>query len=202
MTQNYTIEDIRAGLGASQRETQTYNEQKLINLMHYVVYLSEKTDGLFGAIKLNKILWFCDRFTFRKNYQTISTLSYYIRRENGPMIPDFYPLIKKMEEQGLIKVEKKFTHTFKTTNYQTLQKPDFNNFTDDDKNIIEEVADAIITNYNAEEISDLSHDICWRAFDNEDQIPIGMVLLENRHSTEELFKDTRDWAYTSLQKLS
>ncbi len=179
---------IEALLGIDPLPEQKFDKEKLKKLIHYVCH-KYKGDRNFGATKLNKIFWFADKYWFHKHQQSLTTLSYYMKRQRGPMLPGFYDLINELEKAGTVTVQIELPHSFQKKTYHCETQPDMAGISGEEIAMIDEVADAIINHYSANEISELSHDFCWCNAEMGREMPISMTLLEfSKEPTAETMK--------------
>jgi hypothetical protein len=71
-------------LGNIRVKKMKFNNKKFSNLVHYICYKCDDPSQL-GATKLNKILWYCDMFSYRWNSESM-TGENYIKRQFGPVV--------------------------------------------------------------------------------------------------------------------
>src|SRR4051794_31046134 len=76
------------------------NEAKLREL---IVYLADKCapDPRFGAVKLNKLLYFIDAFAFAKFGQPVTGVEY-MKQKRGPVPRRMVPAIAALKREGAI----------------------------------------------------------------------------------------------------
>ena len=77
------------------------DETRLKRLVHYVAWAAGKKDW-FGAIKLNKVLWFADARNFVLTGKPI-TGAVYIREKYGPIAKHMLVVQAELEKEGKIK---------------------------------------------------------------------------------------------------
>src|SRR3954463_16026178 len=82
-------------------------EERLRELLLYVVRKCED-DPRFGAVKLNKILFYSDFYAFA-NFGKAITGAQYMKLPQGPAPKNLIPARKKLEESGALEVFKKPT---------------------------------------------------------------------------------------------
>ena len=93
------------------RDIQIPDDDKLKELMLYVVEKSE-TDPTFGAIKLNKILFFSDFLMYWKTGKSI-TGQEYMKLERGPAPRRLLPVQKELLDtcEAVLKTTDYYGHT-------------------------------------------------------------------------------------------
>ncbi len=155
------------------------DKQKLKLIIQYVCEHYNSNGGL-GAIKLNKIFWFFDKYWFIENGESATSISHYWRQPRGPMIPDFYNVIKELEDDNILSVSTIGPNSFKQTKYNCYKKPDniLDFINSKQLELLDEIAQVIVEQISANEVSELSHKNCWHNFSNGSYIPIETVLWD------------------------
>ena len=122
-----------------------------------VLFICRRSDGdrRFGAVKLNKLLFFSDFIAYQKFGSAITSHKYQKLKE-GPAPRAMLPILQQMKEKGLVASAERdyFGRTQKLT--VALKEPDVSCFT------VEEIAlvTALIAefwNKDARQMSELSH---------------------------------------------
>lgn len=156
------------------------DRQRLKLIIQYVCKKYSVNGGL-GAIKLNKILWFFDKFWFIENRESATSISHYWRQPRGPMIPDFYDVIKELEDVKILSVRTIGPNSFKQTKYNCYEEP--NNILEfiNSKQLalLDETAKVIVQELSANDVSELSHKNCWNSFADGSYIPLETVLWDD-----------------------
>jgi Antitoxin SocA-like, Panacea domain len=161
----------------------TGNENMLREL---ILYISRKcaSDPKFGAIKLNKLLYFSDFWAFGRCGKAITEVDYQ-HIANGPAPRRLRPVRDEMVDKGDLALQ----HVLlKSGNTQTrtiaLRKPDLSEFTAEQIALIDEVID-IFWNNDAESMSHESHaDVGWKMTKMNETIPYGSIFLSDKPLTE------------------
>ena len=160
------------------------DRQKLKSIIHYICSKYNGNNKL-GAVKLNKIIWFFDKFWFKQHYQSATSISHYCRKQKGPMIPDFYAIIKELETEGKITTTPIAPLSFNHPKYNSIQPLGDDSFLlEEQLALLNEIADIIVNELSASEASDLSHKNCWNSFADGQFIPIEAVLWDDNDDEE------------------
>ncbi len=158
-----------------------FDKEKLKTLIHHICFNFSTNQGL-GSVKLNKIFWFADKHWMQEHGETITTLPYYIRRQRGPMLPNFYELIDELEKEGRIS-QHIADGVFRQHLYQCSEKPDYKDIPAEQLQVMDDFSEAIIKRYTADEISELSHGYLWELFDNNERIPTSILIGDDAEIT-------------------
>jgi hypothetical protein len=79
-----------------------FKREKFKRLVHYIIWKAGKRDW-FGAVKLNKVLWFSDTEAFAHTGEPI-TGARYIREKYGPVPKAIMPVRSELERDGSIRI--------------------------------------------------------------------------------------------------
>lgn len=80
----------------------TYNADKFATLMLYVAHRCRDAD-LFGAVKLAKILYYCDFEAIRRFRRPITGATY-VKQSEGPLAKEFYDTRRELVDQQRARV--------------------------------------------------------------------------------------------------
>ncbi|MEM8822682.1 MAG: Panacea domain-containing protein [Pseudomonadota bacterium] len=174
---------------------ETYHvERGALKFRELILYVAGKSeaDEYFGATKLNKILYYSDFRAFSRLGSPITGVRYF-KLPQGPAPKSLLPVQKALVEEGAIKVEERPFPGGKIQKRPiALRKPALSLFTGDELAIVDEVIEDLWEE-TAQQVSDASHDVRWRAVNMRDAIPYEFVHLSNdqvttedRNRTEEL----------------
>ncbi|WFU40835.1 Panacea domain-containing protein [Bradyrhizobium sp. CB82] len=160
-----------------------------------IVYISKRSeaDPHFGAVKLNKILYYSDFRAFERFGVPLTGMSYF-RLKAGPAPKALVPIRRELEAEGAIKIE----HVDLGNGYEqhrtvALREPVLEHFTADELQVVDEVIKEL-WNQNATEVSDASHDVRWRVLCNKDTMPYEFAFLSNESVTKSEIERTRELA--------
>lgn len=168
-----------------ERSTQRFRE--------LIVYISKKCEGdeYFGAVKLNKILYYSDFRAYERFGVPITGKSYF-RLKNGPAPKALRPIRDALEAEGAIRVERRPLHNgYEQHRTVALREPFMEHFTADEVQVVDEVINEL-AGQNAKEVSDASHDVRWRVLQNKDGIPYEFAFLSNEPVSESDRKRTHE----------
>ncbi len=134
-------------------------------------------DKKFGATKLNKILFFSDFVSMRRQGKAI-TGTPFMREKKGPVPRRLVPVRESLIDQkrAVIKKVKLFSGN-EQHRLIALDEPDLSIFTSADIDIVTAIIDAL-WNKTAEQVSDLSHELpAWELADDKEDIPIEAAFI-------------------------
>ena len=160
---------------------QAFNEDKFKELILYVASRSE-WDPMFGAIKLNKTLFFADVYAYAELGKSI-TGAEYIKLDHGPGPKLMAPIRDRMiEDNDIVVVDREY---FGNPQKRVVARrlPDLSGFTADEIALVDVVMD-IGKNANAAELSDLTHQMLgWQIAAYKAVIPYEAVFLSSESAT-------------------
>lgn len=134
-----------------------FNSEKFRELMLYIADQSRE-DPWFGAVKLNKILYYCDFQAFARFHESITGAGY-VKMKAGPVPRELRNERRALLEEGLATIEMR--SVFRYTQQRLI--PTRKNvqlgmqFSDDEHSIIDEVLE-FLKPLSAKEASDMAHD--------------------------------------------
>lgn len=159
------------------------NERKLAEL---ILYISQKcaSDPTFGAVKLNKILYFSDFFAFG-NWGSPITGVEYQHLPKGPAPTRLLPVRNQMVADGDLVIQRvqllSGNVQHRTVN---LREPDLNIFSGREIALIDNVIEAL-DKLNAQQTSDLSHRMVgWKATSDNETIRYETIFLSDQPLSE------------------
>ena len=160
-----------------------FNERKFRELILLVAEKSEN-DPHFGAVKLNKLLYYAEFQAFRILGSPIAGATY-IHLEEGP-VPDGLDLIQiSLIDDGSAQLEPRRRFNYIQKRLKALRPADLTEFSAGEIEIINEVI-ASLRPHNAREVSSLSHEeVGWRVVDYGDPIPYRTAWLSRQPLTTE-----------------
>ncbi|HXN05589.1 MAG TPA: Panacea domain-containing protein [Nitrospiria bacterium] len=156
---------------------------KFAEAILYIAYKSQ-FDPKFGAIKLNKILFYSDFFAYRELGKSITGVEYQ-HLDEGPAPKALLPVREKLISDGSIELEYRRYFNGVQERIVAKRKPDLHIFTPEEINTIDEVIDAL-KNLNGREVTELSHkEFGWKLTNDGEVIPFRTAWF----STEPLNMD-------------
>ena len=157
----------------------SFNSEKFRELLLYVAHHSVR-DPWFGAVKLNKILFYCDFIAFKRFLNPITGASY-VKLPEGPAPRELLSERSALLDEGLADME--YRRVFRYMQQRLVATGDHehlsNRFGDGERRVVEEVLEALRP-LNGSEASELSHsEIGWILADDNTVIPYESALLMN-----------------------
>ena len=168
---------------------------KFTGLVHYVIAKCADDPSSLGAVKLNKILWFADKFAYLDRGKTI-TGARYVKRKFGPVPDQILTTIEELVSQEKIEVEDKFIFAYKQRLFRSKQEADASAFDEQELELVDALIDAICKGHTAMSISDLSHDLVWEAASLGEEIPMSATLVAD---PSEVIQSDVDWARQAVE---
>lgn len=157
--------------------------RKLKELILYIAKHSEK-DPCFGAVKLNKILYYSDFRTYRDLGKPI-TDAHYQHLEEGPAPKEMLAALKELEAEGAIEYEERPYFTRRQKRVVARRQPNLVALDKDGIKIVDEVT-KYLWPYNATEVKELSHkEWGWKLTDMGEEIPYRTTWLSSEPLTQE-----------------
>ena len=149
-----------------------FNRDKFKTLVHYVIWRAGKRDW-FGAVKLNKVLWFSDTEAFAHTGKSITGATY-TRQQFRPVPKAIMPVRSELERDGAISVAR----VNKLDRMTPLKKPSEMRalFTDAEMAIVDYWIEHIATYETAQSISAKSHDYAWQIASLGETLPMTASL--------------------------
>jgi len=143
-----------------------------------ILYISQKcaNDPSFGAIKVNKILYFSD-FLHYANYGTPITGVEYQKLEYGPAPRPLLPIRQKMVNNGELGIQQLPIGSASRQKLVNLRSPDLSLFTAQEIALIDAVID-LLGPGTAADASEMSHRLSgWKLASINETIPYQSVFL-------------------------
>lgn len=133
----------------------------------------------FGAVKLNKILFFADFISYIRHGASVTNAEY-MKLWNGPVPRRFMPVKQALFKSGRAKMEPKpMINGVIQKRLIPLDEPDVSVFSARDIEMLYEAMD-ILKDATAQEVSDLSHDRAWRVADPKETIPYETAFVSDQ----------------------
>jgi uncharacterized phage-associated protein len=159
----------------------TPNENKFRELLLFIARRSEG-DPRFGAIKLNKLLFYSDFLAYLELGHPITGQPYFAL-ENGPAPRYLVRVREQMVKSKEIAISRKATVSGVQERVIALREPDPNKFTPAEIALVTEVLE-MCRAQSGTELSELSHRFAgWRLSGEKEDIPYEVALVGNRQPT-------------------
>lgn len=151
--------------------------QKFRELLIYVSKMC-RNDPTFGAVKLNKILYYSDFRAFERFGVPITGVRYF-KLPLGPAPKALMPIRRQLVEEGAIRLEKVDLGDG-VAQHRTIAERNaaMSLFSKDEISLVDDVIKEL-WGQSARDVSDASHDIRWRAVNMRDTLPYEFAFLSN-----------------------
>ena len=156
---------------------QEFNPRKFAEMVLYIARTSEK-DPHFGAVKLNKILYYADFNAYRRLGHSITGAEYQKLNE-GPAPREMVSMRKTMlDSQSAVIESRPFFNTVQQR-IIAVKDPDVSVFSIKEMEIIDETI-SVLWNMSARQASELSHtEIGWKVARPGETIPYPTAWLSS-----------------------
>jgi hypothetical protein len=159
-------------------------KRKLKELILYVAFRSSD-DPRFGAVKLNKILFFADFEAYRRLGESITGATYQ-HLDEGPAPRAFVPMRDELLAEEAIRVSRREYFGGEQQRIEPLRAPKLDLFSIAELEIVEEVIREL-WQLNAKQASELSHyEPAWQLTRSGEDIPYAAAWLSPEPITPEL----------------
>ena len=154
-------------------------------LRELILYISARCseDPTFGAIKLNKILYFADFLSYGMTGEPVTGAAY-MRLRRGPAPRRLLPVRDKMIEDGELVIQKRRVYQHEQHRTIPLREPVLDSFRPHDISVVDELIQ-VFWGKTAEEVSDLSHGAAWEIAGDQENIPYQAAYLSNEGVTQD-----------------
>lgn len=157
------------------------DRNKFKELLLYVATKCEN-DPLFGATKLNKILFYADFYSFLLRSKPITGVQYQHLR-HGPAPRMLLPARQELIRAGRAAEAKRMTPGGMQQRLVALEPPDLSGFDADEIALVDQVIEWL-RDKNADEVSSLSHlQAGWQLTAEGEDIPYETAILNPKKPT-------------------
>jgi hypothetical protein len=171
----------------------TYDIERLKSLIHYVVSVAGARAN-FGAVKLNKVLWFSDARCFVL-YGASITGAPYQRQKYGPIPRDGMAARDHLVAENAIS---QWRGTGGEWVFKALVKPSMNFMNGNEKAQVDYWIRHIDADHTAATISEESHDYGWDIAKIGENLPFHSVLAQRVRSPN---SGEMEWAKSRAKEL-
>lgn len=153
-------------------------------LRELVLYIAGRceSDRTFGAVKLNKILFYADFISFAEYGEPITGVRYK-KCPLGPVPTALKPLRKKMEADGEIVIRKRTYLGGTQHRVIPVREPRFEKLSARDIALVDHIIETF-ADHSGSEMSELSHDRAWRNASEGDAIPYEAAFVSDEPLTQ------------------
>ena len=177
----------------------TTDYKRAKDVVHYICAQC-RDSRKFGAVKLNKILWYADTLFYAHAGQSFTGL-HYIKKRLGPVPRDLPIILDQMKKDNIITVESADPSLppskYNAWVFQAIGQPDIDSFSPEEKELLDIVIADIRDNHTSNSISELSHNWAWDIAETGEEIPVGTCLIEDFVIPNE---EDKQWATRLLAK--
>jgi len=153
-------------------------QKKLEKFKEVILYILNKVGSKpnIGETVLYKLLYFID-FNFYEKYEEQLIGATYIKNHYGPTPIEFKKIVDRMiKNKEIVKVENQY-FKYPQTKYLPLREPDLSKLRAHEKDMIDDVLDSRLSDMNAAEISEYSHqDVPWLTTEEGESIEYESVF--------------------------
>jgi hypothetical protein len=153
-------------------------------LRELILYIADRclTDPGFGAIKLNKLLYFSDFWSYARRGKAITGVEY-MGQPQGPVPRRLLPVREEMVEKGEISIREAPIGRFTQQRIVALREPDLDKlFSPRDIALVDEVIE-MFWGKTAKQMSEASHARIWRLAGTEKgAIPYQSVFISEENA--------------------
>lgn len=167
--------------------------QALARLREIVLYIASRcqTAERFGVVKLNKILLFADFTSFARHGKPITGVEY-MRQPNGPVPRRMKPVLRQLEREKAIAIQKIPVGRNEEHRVVALRAPDLDLLSARDVALIDEVI-SLTWNATGTAVSDFSHGRAWEvAGEDRAAIPYEAAFLADGQPSAAQVARTRE----------
>jgi hypothetical protein len=154
-------------------------------LRELILYVSRRceADPTFGAVKLNKILFFADFASYIEHGKPITGVAYE-KLQYGPVPQLMRASLAKLEREGSISRVRQPFFAYEQIRVVANRDANLDVFTATDIALVDEIIQTYWNRFAAE-VSSLSHGIAWESAKDGELIPYEAFLLSDEELTEE-----------------
>lgn len=156
-----------------------------------ILLIARKSEGdpRFGAVKLNKLLFYADFLAYMELGKPITGQEYFALRQ-GPAPRHMFPIREQMKRDGEIAVRAKETPYSSGTQDRTfaLREPDLSGFTPQEIDLVHSVINTC-WGHTGSDLSDLTHRFAgWQLAKEKETIPYTFALVDYRAPADDEVK--------------
>lgn len=168
------------------------NAQKLKELMLYVAKRSED-DPRFGAIKLNKILFYADFAAYRELGKSITEANYY-NLEEGPVPKALFHLRDELLDRGEARLVKEVSFGHEQVRLIANREPSMDLFDPAEIAIVDRVIKMLWPLNNTEASRKSHREFGWKLTNRDELIPYTTAWIGSGTPSEEIVQWGREVA--------
>lgn len=173
-----------------------FNRQKFKAMLHYIC--SKCPPDRVGRTKLNKAAFFADMQWYLKS-GTPLTGAVYVKQDHGPTAKHMLTALRELVDEGKLEERLVPYHGFAKYEYHPRVPADEGAFDEEQRKVIDGVAEFVCMKNTARSISDFSHNETWRAAAPGEELPyfIATDLLD-----AEVDEDDIGWGTEEVKRIA
>jgi hypothetical protein len=130
-------------------------------LKEVVLYIANRCPSeKLGAVKMHKVLYFCDMLRFAETGRPLTGATYR-KRPNGPTCEQLLQALRELVDSGALEVSDETYFGYLKKRYAPQREADLARFTADEIALMDELIDFVCLDHTAKTISDFSHRLPW-----------------------------------------
>lgn len=173
-----------------------FDRDKFKALVLYVIWRTGEVRD-FGATKLNKVLWFSDARAFEALGRSV-TGETYVRQKFGPVPRHIVPILRELQEEGLVQSWSEPYFEFEVSRYRAHQPADISLFSADELGLIDWWIKHVAEEHTAASISEASHDYAWKIAALGEELPFHAFLASRVRQPRD---EELEWAKIAAEQL-
>ena len=150
---------------------------KFAEAVHYICDASQKRGRHIDAVKLNKVLWYSDAYSYLSTGNSMTGATY-IRKSKGPVPKHILAAIQELERSGKIRRGKEPETGMWHVEYASLADPEARVFLPAEQEIVDDVLNYVVFGTTSKAISDQTHGEIWEIAAEGEEIPLFTVFAE------------------------
>ena len=150
----------------------------LKDLVHFVIHQCKDEPERLGAIRLNKALWFIDTVAYQSRGSSVSGAKY-VKREMGPVPKAILPTLDRLKQTGKIDI-KESQHAYGPRLFISQVDPGKSSGLSKRDQDLARAAVDFVCGHTTHEVSELTHQLAWRAASEGEEIPLCATLVSER----------------------
>ena len=155
-----------------------FDQKKFDDLVLFLANQS-RSDQDFGAVKLNKLLYYSDIWAYQRLGESITGATY-THQEEGPVPKEFLAARARLTRSFKARLDKRSHHGYTQDSLVALGRWGMGKLlSDQERGIATEVVREF-SSYSGSRISEYSHrELPWRVTKKDEVIPYGLTMLSD-----------------------
>jgi hypothetical protein len=150
------------------------SDSRMKEIILYIARICEG-DKTYGAIKLNKILFFSDMLTYARTGKPLTGAAY-MKERLGPVPKRLLPVRCELIDAGDAAIERRLYYNVTQQRLRALREARLDAFTGQEIAIVNEVIKNL-KSFDGSGVTKLSHTIAWDLVEEHQPIPYESVFL-------------------------